>query len=144
MRRAITLACTTAAIVVGGAATAAAAPPEQEVVPLVCDDGNTYEAVVSGNGQFTPARLLGSTGVAIPTGFSDLTFRAVLPGGAVIEETDPGSAKGGGNVSARNPRVSITCTFEVTETLAVEEDGLPAGTVITISGTVTGFLTGRG
>jgi hypothetical protein len=144
MRRAITIAGTTAAIVVGGAATAAAAPPEQEVIPLVCDDGNTYEAVVNGNGDFTPARLLESTRVAIPTGFSDQLFRAVLPNGDVIEESGTDSAKGGGNVSAHNPRVSITCTFALTDTLEVEEDGLLPGTVVTFSGTVTGFLTGRG
>jgi hypothetical protein len=144
MRRWITVTCVTAAIVVGSAATAMAAPPEQDAIPLVCDDGNTYEVVVNGNGAFTPGRLLGSTGVLVPTAFGETTFRAVLPGGEVIEETDPGSAKGGGNVSAHNPRETVTCTFELTDTLEEEEDGLPAGTVITISGTVTGFLTGRG
>jgi hypothetical protein len=143
MRRAITLAGATAALVVGGAATATAAPPEQEAIPLVCDDGNTYEVVVNGNGAFTPGRLVGSTGVLVPTAFGETTFRAELPDGEVIEETEPASAKGGGNVSAHNPRETVTCTFELTDTLEEEEDGLPAGTVVTISGEVTGFLTGR-
>ena len=144
MRRAITLACTTAAIVVGGAATAAAAPAEQEVIPLVCDDGNTYEIVVSGNGDFTPGRLLGSTGVLVPTSFGEITFSAVPPGGEPIEMTEPASGKGGGNVSAHNPRPTITCTFEAEFTLEEAEDDLPAGTVVTISGSVTGFLAGPG
>src|SRR5215213_10957211 len=103
MRRAITVACASAAfVVVGSVATAAAAPPEQEVIPLVCDNGNTYEAVVNGNGEFTPGRLVGSTGVLIPTSFGEVTFSAVLPGGEVKEMTEPGSEKGGGSVSAHN------------------------------------------
>jgi hypothetical protein len=142
MRRAITVTCVTAALVVGGAATAAAAPPEQEVIPLLCDDGNTYDVVVSGNGQFTPGRLVGSNGVLVPTAFGETTFRAVTPSGEVVEETEPASAKGGGNVTERNPRPTVTCTFELTETLTEEVEGLPAGTVVTISGEVTGFLTG--
>ena len=144
MRRAITLAGATAALVVGSAATATAAPPEQEAIPLECSDGNTYEVVVNGNGAFTPGRLVGSTGVLVPTAFGETTFRAELPDGEVIEETEPASAKGGGNVTAHNPQETVTCTFSVTEELEADEDGLPAGTVITISGEVTGFLTGRG
>ena len=143
MRRAMTLTCATAALVVGGAATASAAPPEREAIPLVCDNGETYEVVVNGNGAFTPGRLLGSTGVLVPTAFGDTTFVAVLPDGTRLEETEPGFEKGGGNVSAHNPRDTVTCTFEFGETLTEADGDLPAGTEITISGEVTGFLTGR-
>jgi hypothetical protein len=144
MRRLITVTCATAAIVVGNAVTATAAPPAQEVVPLDCDDGNTYDVIVNGNGQFTPGRVTDSTRVFVVTEFGEITFRAVPPGEEAIEMTDPPAAKGGGNVSAHNPRDTVTCTFELTDTLEEGDDDLPPGTVITISGSVTGFLTGRG
>jgi hypothetical protein len=142
MRRAMTLTCATAALVVGGAATASAAPPEREPIPLVCDNGETYEVVVNGNGAFTPGNIVDSTGVFVPTAFGAVTFHAETPTGEVTEFTEPPTAKGAGEVGPGN-RPSVTCTVEVHQTLAEEEDGLPAGTEITISGEVTGFLTGR-
>ena len=144
MRRAMTLTCATAALVVGGATTASAAPPERDAIPLVCDNGETYEVVVNGNGAFTPGNIVDSTGVLVPTAFGEVTFTAVLPDGEVVEMTSPPTAKGGGAVARHNPQPTVTCTFEVHQTLAEEDDGLPAGTEITISGEVTGFLTGRG
>ena len=143
MRRGMMVAGLAAAVVVGGAPLAAAAPPEREIIPLVCDDGQEFEVVVNGNGEFTPGRVVGTNQVLVPVSFGEFTFRAVLPDGEVIEETEPGSTKGGGNVQAHNPRPTVTCTFEVTETLEQEQDGLPAGTVVTFGGEVTGFLTGR-
>ena len=134
----------TAALVVSGAATATAAPPEREVIPLECDEGNSYEVVVNGNGAWTPARAWASTRVLVPVPFGEVTFTAVLPDGTVIEDSEPPSFKGGGEVAANNPRPTVTCTFEFSETLTEDDEDLPAGTVITISGEVTGFLTGRG
>lgn len=142
MRTTLSLVCTTAALVVGGATAATAAPPERETIPLVCDNGMSYDVEVNGNGSFTPGRIVGSTGVLIPTAFGDFAFRAVLPDGTVVEDSDPSvEAKGGGNV-ARSPRPTVTCTFSATETLTEDEEGFPAGTVVTFSGSVTGFLTG--
>jgi hypothetical protein len=142
MRRAITLACTTAALVVGGTTTATAAPPERDAIPLVCDDGNTYEVVVNGNGAFTPGNLLASTRVIVPIAFGEVAFVAVTPSGDVVENIQPPSEKGGGNVAEHNPQSTVTCSFTFTDTLTEEQDGLPADTEITISGEVTGFLTG--
>jgi len=142
MRRAITVTCAAAALVVAGAATASAAPPGQEVIPLDCGTAGTFDIVTNGNGEFTPGRLVDSTQVIVPTAFGEITFTAVPPGGEpVVMTTDP-TEKGGGNVGPRN-RPSVTCTFDATQTLAEAQDGFPAGTVITISGEVTGFLTGR-
>ena len=146
MRRAIIVPAITAALIAWGAPLATAAPPEQETFELVCDGGQTFEVVVNGNGAFTPARVLGSNQVLIPISFGDFTFTAVLPDGTVIEDSEPGGeAKGGGNVAQRNPRPTVTCTFE--DSFVLEEDdpefGLPAGTVVTFGGDVTGFLTGR-
>ena len=145
MRRAITLTCTTAAFVVGGAAAAAAAPPVREVVPLDCGDGQVFSVEVNGNGAFTPGRIVGSTGVLIPTGF-EFDFAATSPSGVTLYEDTEVLAKGGGS-AGRQPTVS--CSFSApgeTLTEAVEiEPGivLPAGTTLTFSGTVTGFITGR-
>lgn len=133
-------------LIAGGVGPATAAPPEQEVISAVCDNGQTFDVVVNGNGSFTPGRIVGSTGVLVPIAFSDFGSRAVTPDGEVFEETFPGEdLKGGGNVAQRNPRPTVTCTFA--QSFTVPEDdpgfGLPAGTVVTFSGTVTGFLVGR-
>jgi hypothetical protein len=143
MRRTLTVAAVATALVAGGAPLAAAAPPEREIIPLVCDDGQTFSVEVNGNGEFTPGRVVGTNQVLVPVSFGEFTFRAVLPDGTMIEDSEPGSAKGGGNVQAHNPRPTVTCTFEITEVLEEEQDGLPTGTGVTFGGEVTGFLTGR-
>ena len=91
-------------------------------------------------------RIVDDTGLILPTSFGDFVFTAVLPNGTVIEGSEPGGEqKGGGNVERRSPRPTVTCTFAASFTLPEDdpEFGLPAGTVVTFSGQVTGFLTGR-
>lgn len=146
MRKTILGPVLAAALMAGGVGPATAAPPEPEIIPLVCDNGASFDVVVNGNGSFTPGRVVGSTGVLIPIAFSDFGFRAVTPDGEVIEGTFPDEdLKGGGNVVRRNPRPTVTCTFSNTFTLPEDdpEFGLPAGTEVTFSGTVTAFLVGR-
>jgi uncharacterized membrane protein len=145
MRKLILIAAATALVIAGGASPAAAAPAQQETIPLVCDNGQAYDVAVAGNGDFTPGRVVGSQQVLVPTSFGDFHIRAVLPDGTVVEDSFPGSTKGGGNVEARNPQPTVMCTFEQTEVLAEDdpESGFPAGTEITFSGEVTAFLTGR-
>ena len=133
-------------LMAAGAAPATAAPPEPEIIPLVCDNGESFDVVVKGNGSFTPGRIVGANRVLVPIAFGDFAFRAVLPGGEVIEDSfDDAESKGGGNVAMRNPRPTVTCEFSQTFTLPEddEEFGLPAGTEVTFSGSVTGHLTGR-
>lgn len=146
MRKVILAPAVAAALVATGTAPALAAQPEREIIELTCDNGETFEVVVNGNGDFTPGRLVGSTRVLIPIAFGDFTFEAVLPSGEVISGSEPGTdAKGGGNVARRNPRPQVTCTFQDSFTLTEPDDefGLPVGTVVTFGGEVTGFLTGR-
>lgn len=101
-----------ATLIAGGTGVASAAPPEQEVIPLVCDNGESFDIVVNGHGHWTPGRVVGSTNVLVPTGFSDFGYRAVTPEGDVYEDTFPGEdSKGGGNVAQRNPRPTVTCTL---------------------------------
>lgn len=93
--------------------------------PATCDDGQTVQVVVNGNGNFTPAHVVGSTAVFVPQAL-DTTFEFTPPGGPTETETE--------NVS--KPRVHgdlVTCSFDVTQSL-------PFGT-IHLFGTATGFFT---
>jgi hypothetical protein len=83
--------------------------------------------VVNGNGEFTPAHVIGSTAVFIPTAFN-LTFSFTPTGGATQSETDT-SAK------AHQPS-NVTCELPA----ALNTFTSPEGT-FTLSGTVTGFFT---
>ena len=146
MRRTILASAFAAGLIAAGSAPAIAAPPEREVIPLVCDNGQSYDVVVSGNGSFTPGRIVGSTGVLVPIAFGDFAFHAELPDGTEIHESsDDVDLKGKGNVQQRNPRATVNCTFSQTFELPEydAEFDLPAGTIVTFSGSVTGFLTGR-
>src|SRR2546426_11397494 len=63
----------------------------------------TYNVVVNGNGEFTPAHLIGSTLVFIPTAFN-ITSTFTPTGGSTMTETDT-SAK------AAPLQSTITCTI---------------------------------
>ncbi len=58
-----------------------------QVIPASCDNGQAYEVVVNGNGEFTPAHVVGSTSMFIPEAF-DLTFEFTPTGGPTESETD--------------------------------------------------------
>jgi hypothetical protein len=88
----------------------------------------TFDVVVNGNGEFTPAQVIGSTSVFIPTSF-DITFTFTPTGGETMTETDM-SAK------AAPIKNTITCT------IPFQSFPSPVGT-FTIEGSVTGFLTPR-
>jgi hypothetical protein len=93
--------------------------------PATCG-GQTVQLVVNGNGEFTPAHVVGSTAVFIPEAFN-VTFEFTLPGEPTQSETDT-SAK---------PNVHgdlVTCSFDVTQTF-------PEGGTVHLFGSVTGFFT---
>jgi hypothetical protein len=93
--------------------------------PVTCDDGQTVQVVLNGNGAFTPAHVVGSTAVFIPQAF-DVTFQFTPPGGPTQSETDTSS----------KPNVHgdlVTCSFDVTQTF-------PEGT-FHLFGSATGFFT---
>jgi hypothetical protein len=94
-------------------------------IPATCDNGQSVTVVVNGNGEFTPAHVLGSTAVFIPQAF-DLTFEFTPTGGTTETETD----------TASKPNVHgdlVTCSFDVTQSF-------PFGT-LHLFGTATGFFT---
>jgi hypothetical protein len=90
---------------------------------------HTLTAVTNGNGTFTPAHIIGSTAVFVPTKF-DLTF-TFTPAGSSQTSTDH-------NTAMKSARVknTITCT------IPLQTFRSPQGTM-TIQGSVTGFLTPR-
>ena len=46
--------------------------------PATCDNGQTVQVVVNGNGEFSPAHVVGSTAVFVPQLF-DITFEFTPP-----------------------------------------------------------------
>lgn len=102
-------------LVVGAAG---AAPKEAETVPLECDNGQSYVVVTSGNGDFTPGRVVGSTAVFVPIGFGRFTGTVTNAATGEVVETidDPPTWKG---QSAKGVKDAITCTFSFSGT----EDG---------------------
>jgi hypothetical protein len=129
-RRLLALVASGAFAVAAVAPTAGADPTNaRNVLQLqaVCG-GETFDVVVNGNGEFTPAHIIGSTSVFIPTSF-DITFTFTPTGGSTMTETDTAS-------KAAPLQNTITCT------IPFQSFPSPEGT-FTIEGTVTGFLTPR-
>jgi hypothetical protein len=93
--------------------------------PATCDNGQTVQFVVNGNGEFTPGHVLGSTAVFIPQAFN-ITFQFTPPGGPTQTETDTASKH---NLHGD----LVTCSLDTTQTF-------PFGTVH-VFGTATGFFT---
>jgi hypothetical protein len=130
-RRLLVFAVCGALTAVAIAPTAGADPTQAKnsmQIEAVCPGAAPYTVVVNGNGEFTPAHLLGSTAVFIPTAF-DTTFTFTPVGGSTEMDHDT-SAK------AAPITNTITCT------IPFQSFPSPFGT-FTIEGTVTGFLTPR-
>jgi hypothetical protein len=92
--------------------------------PATCDNGQTVQVVVNGNGEFNPAHVVGSTAVFSPQAF-DLTFEFIPPGGPTETETDTSS----------KPNVHgdlVTCSFDTAQ---------PPRLGPCTFGTATGFFT---
>jgi hypothetical protein len=120
------------AIVVGVFAQTASADPanakKAQFFTAIC--GSTQlEVVVNGSGAFTPAHVIGSTAVFVPTAF-DITITFTPSGGGEAEVETEDSAK------THQPANAVTCELPA----ALNTVTFPEGTV-TFSGTVTGFFT---
>jgi hypothetical protein len=120
------------AILVGVFAQMASADPSNAknagFFTAVC--GSTQlSVVVNGNGEFTPAHVVGGTSVFIPTAF-DLTFSFTPSGGGAPEVETDTSAK------QHQPGNAVTCQLPA----ALNTVTFPDGT-FTASGSVTGVFT---
>jgi hypothetical protein len=92
--------------------------------------GSSVTVVVNGNGTFSPAHVIGSTSVFIPTAFNlTFTFTPSGGGGPLVDLETSAKAAPIGN--------TVTCTIPL-QTLFSGPDG-----TATIQGTVTGFFTPR-
>jgi hypothetical protein len=87
--------------------------------------GQTVQFVLNGNGDFTPAHVVGSTTVYVVQSFN-VTFEFTPTGGETMSET---AARSKGNVHGE----LVTCTFDVRQSVL---DG-----TFTFFGTATGFFT---
>jgi hypothetical protein len=98
----------TAIVAMTAIATNAAADPKGDIIPLTCDNGQTVEVAVNGNGDFTPGHLVGGTAVYVVQSL-DATFTFTPPGGPTETQQFVTSK---GNVHGD----LVTCTFDITET----------------------------
>jgi hypothetical protein len=85
--------------------------------------------VVNGNGVFSPAHVVGSTSVFVPTAFNLTATFTPSGGGAPEVETETSS-------KAHTPKNAVTCQLPA----ALNTFTFPEGTFV-LSGTVTGFFT---
>jgi len=83
---------------------------------LNCDNGQTYDIVVNGNGAYTPAHIVGSTSVLVPFAFGEFTGMATFPDGTTETFTEPATSK----KAASRQRGLVNCSFSFTGT----EDGV--------------------
>jgi hypothetical protein len=122
------------AVPVLGAQPAQAKPGE--VITLACG-GTTYQAAVNGNGQWSPARDLGSTKVFVPHAFGPFTGTIRDASGTVIDtSTDPAVVQGSGK-----QKNDVSCTYSFTFVSDGSDPDFPAGWTFSGVGTVTGQAT---
>jgi hypothetical protein len=95
------------------------------VIPVTCDNGQSLDVSVNGNGEFTPAHIIGSSSVFIPQAFN-FTFSFTPPGGPTESEPDT-SVKA--NVHGNLTTCSIDFMQETPES------------TFELNGTVIGFFT---
>jgi hypothetical protein len=129
MLRRTSVALVVAASVMGVFTAAVSADPVNAkfslAFPATCDNGQTVDVVVNGNGEFSPAHVVGSTAVFVPQAL-DVTSEFTPTGGQTMTERD----------TASKPNVHgdlVICSFNTTQTF-------PDGT-LHLFGTATGFLT---
>jgi opacity protein-like surface antigen len=119
------------AIILAVLAQAASADPvnakKSDVFTAVCG-GTQLMVSVNGNGEFTPAHVIGSTSMFIPSAFN-LTFSFTPTGGTTESETDIAA-------KTHQPRNAVTCELPAELNTFTSPEG-----TFTLSGTVTGFFT---
>jgi hypothetical protein len=130
------------ASVLGSGMRAAGADPKGGVTILTCDDGSTYETVVAGNGNWTPAHDTNSNTILVPTWFGDFHGTLRDADGNVIEDfVEEGDSPKG--QSATNKGDIVACTFSFTEVSDGSDPEFPEGFTFTGVGEVRGFATPR-
>jgi hypothetical protein len=129
MLAAAVVACSAAMASVGSAAPINA--KTAFTITIECPSG-TYESVVNGNGEFTPAHSLDSNTVLIPIAFGTFTGTFTDPNGVTSTDTEPPVTKGAA-VPANGLVEDCTYSFRLS---------FPNGSSFAGSGSVTGFIPG--
>ena len=131
MLRRVTTVIALMAIVLAVFAQAGSADPvnakKSQVFVANCGGSPNFTVSVNGSGAFTPAHVIGSTAVFIPTAFN-LTATFTPIGGSPQSEAITAA-------KAHQPSSAVTCNLPEGRTPS------RAGRTFTISGTVTGFFT---
>jgi hypothetical protein len=127
--------------VVGGGVGAASADPKGGETHLTCD-GTSYQVVVAGNGNWTPAHDSDSNTIFVPVWFGDFHGTVRDADGNVVDEffEEADVSKG---QSATNKGDIVECTFSFTEVSDGSDPEFPEGFSFTGEGEVRGFATPR-
>lgn len=137
--RVATTVATAGIVLSAGLGTASADPsanPHSFEVPAVCDNGVSYEFLVAGNGEFTPAHDKESNTLLVVTGFGEAHGVLTDDEGNVLDEfTDPAVSKGN---ATKGRKTSVTCAFSFEESFTDPDLGLLH---FSFEGTAVGFLT---
>ena len=129
LRHGVMVALVAAAVAVF-AQTASADPTNaknSQTITAICASQQILVSV-NGNGEFTPAHVIGSTAVFHPTAF-DLTFSFTPTGGTTQTETDTSAKR-------NQAKATVTCAIPGALNTFTSPDG-----TFTIAGTVTGWFT---
>ena len=127
--------------VLGSGMGAAGADPKGGVTELTCG-GTSYEVVVAGNGNWTPAHDTDSNTILVPTWFGDFHGTVLDAEGNVVDEfvEEADLPKG---QSAKNKGDIVECTFTFTEVSDGSDPEFPEGFTFIGEGEVRGFATPR-
>ena len=119
----------------------AAADPNGPVTELTCE-GTTYETVVAGNGNWTPAHDSDSNVMFIPTWFGDFHGTVLDAEGNVVDDfVEEGDSPKG--QSAKTKGDILECTFSFVEVSDGSDPEFPEGYSFIGEGDVQGFATPR-
>ena len=117
----------------------AGADPKTPAIPVVCDNGQTYDVAVNGAGQFTPAHDIDSNTILVPVSFGPFTGTVRNAQGQVVDTfTDPPSEKG---QAAKGLKDAVNCTYSFTEVSDGSDPEFPAGFTFSGTGTVVVRIT---
>jgi hypothetical protein len=125
------------AAVLGGVNPANADPPGG-LFTVVCDNGNTYEISLPGNGVWRPGHDLGSTSILVPVSFGESHFVLTDAEGNVLEDITQPSVTKGATPNSVPDDLLTSCTFTTEQ---VEEDPDLGLVTFTGEGTVVLYVT---
>ena len=128
------------AVPMASGGTAFADPNSDNRVSLTCN-GVTYDVVVGGNGEFTPAHDTHSNLVFVPHAFQGFTGTIYDPDGNEVGTFSDPSIQTQGSGKQKNDTV---CTYTFSQVSdGSDPEGPPAGYLMVGTGGVTGQIAGH-